>query len=153
MPWTILEYWSTHSHNARANIWTGQVKQQRLRTNSNNCHHLPLSSSRNSAFNSSCVCSWLALLVAVAVVPLLLLFADESPCFMLARTLCPRKTAWIFVAACSIFTYHWNVVYSWSQSCRSSRSWTQRHPRKQMKEHKYERKTEEINGKTKSYCK
>lgn len=47
--------------------------------------YLPLSSSRNSAFNSSSVGS--GSFIAVVPVVVLLLFADESPCFMLARTL------------------------------------------------------------------
>lgn len=65
--------------------------------------YLPLSSSRNSAFNSSSVGS--GSFIAVVSVFVLLLFADESPCFMLARTLWPRKTAWILVAACSVFAF------------------------------------------------
>lgn len=56
----------------------------------------PLSSSRNSASNSSLVG-----LAAFGVASFGSLVANESPCSMLARTLCPRKAAWILVAAAS----------------------------------------------------
>lgn len=54
---------------------------------------LPLSSSRNSASNSSFVGSGSQLLVFEVADVGAFAAVDESPFFMLARTLWPRKTA------------------------------------------------------------